>query len=63
VLKSGTLLSATPKIGSEGGVPLLFIKRSDEGVALLFMRRAKIVVEYVMRIPVMSMEVTLKNND
>ena len=35
------LKSATPKIGSEGGVPLLFIKRSDEGVALIFLRRAK----------------------
>ena len=31
VLKSGT-----PKIGSEGAVPLLFIKRSDVGVALIF---------------------------
>ena len=27
------LLSATHKIGSEGGVPLLFSKRSDVGVA------------------------------
>ena len=37
VLKNGTLLSATRKIGSEGGVPLLFIKRSEVGVALLFL--------------------------
>ena len=36
------LKRASPKIGSEGGVPLLFIKRSDEGVALIFFRRAKI---------------------
>ena len=36
------LKSATPMIGSEGGVPLLFIKRSDVGVALVFLRRAKI---------------------
>ena len=42
VLKSATLLSATPKMRSEGGVPLLFIKRSDVGVALIFLRRSKI---------------------
>ena len=42
VLKSSTLLSATPNIKSEGGVPLLFIKRSDVGGALIFLRRAKI---------------------
>ena len=42
VYKSGTLLSATTKIGSEGGVPLLFVKRSDVGLALVFLRRAKI---------------------
>ena len=42
VLNSGTLLSATPKIGSEGVVPLLFIKRSFAGVPLIFLRGAKI---------------------
>ena len=42
VLKGGILLSATPKIGSEGGVPLLVIKRSDVGGALIFLRRGKI---------------------
>ena len=35
VLRSGTL-------SSEGGVPLLFIYRSDVGVALIFLRRASI---------------------
>ena len=36
VLKSGTLLSTTPKIGTDQGVPLLFTKKSDVGVALFF---------------------------
>ena len=36
------LLSCTPKIGNEGGVPLLLIERSDVGVALVFLRGAKI---------------------
>ena len=44
-LKSSTLLSAllsaTPKIRNEGGVPLLFIKRSDVGVTLLFFKESK----------------------
>ena len=35
------LTSATPKIASEGGVPLLSFKRSDVGVALLFLGRER----------------------
>ena len=47
VLKSGTLLSATPERHSQNqeqkmSATHFFIKRSDVGVALLFLRREKI---------------------
>ena len=41
MLKSATLLSATPKMGSEGGVPLLFFQKERCGSGTPFFAKER----------------------